>query len=126
MKIRILLIGLLCLFTLPAQAELEINVTGATRDPMPIAFPEMIDKTTSAQWFGTYADKIRDVVLADLERSGLFRLIDENSYIEDLTSINQKPTFIDWQAIKTHALIQGAVTENPDGKLTGVKKLIIY
>lgn len=117
MKIKNLLIGILCLFTLPAHAELEIDITGATREPMPIAFPEMIDNTTSTQWFGTYADKIRDVVLADLERSGLFRLIDENSYIEDLTSINQKPTFVDWQAIKTHALIQGSVEENPDGKL---------
>ncbi len=117
MKIKVLIACLFCFFAIPARAELEINVTGATREPMPIAFPEMIDKTTSAQWFGTYADKIRDVVLADLERSGLFRLIDENSYIEELESIDQKPSFVDWQVIKSHALIQSSVTENSDGKL---------
>ena len=117
MKIKILIAFLLCFFSLPANAELEIDITGATREPMPVAFPEMVDKTTSTQWFGTYADKIRDVILADLERSGLFRLIDEDSYIEDITSIDQKPTFVDWQAIKAHALIQGEVKENADGKL---------
>lgn len=118
MKIRNLIAVLLCFFAIPAYAKLEINVVGANREPMPIAFPEMIDNTTSTQWFGTYANKIRNVVLADLERSGLFRLVDEQSYIEDISSIDQKPTFVDWQAIKAHALIQSAVTENTDGKLT--------
>lgn len=117
MKVKNLIVTILCLLTAPAYAELEIDVIGATREPMPIAFPEMIDNTKSSQWFGTYADKIRDVVVADLDRSGLFRIIDENSYIEDLTSINQKPIFTDWQAINSHALVQSSVNENPDGKL---------
>ena len=117
MKIKNLIVALLCFLTFPAHAELEINVVGATRKAMPIAFPELIDNTHSMQWFGTYADKVRDVIIADLEGSGLFRLIDENSYIEDLTSIDQKPEFIDWQAIKAHALIQSQITETSDGKL---------
>ncbi|MBQ8870164.1 MAG: Tol-Pal system protein TolB [Alphaproteobacteria bacterium] len=117
MKVKNLIVAILCLLTAPAYAELEIDVVGATREPMPIAFPEMIDNTKSSQWFGTYADKIRDVIVADLDRIGLFRIIDENSYIEDLTSINQKPIFTDWQAINSHALVQSSVNENPDGKL---------
>ena len=30
------------MITNPAKAELQIDVSGAMRDPMPIAFPEMI------------------------------------------------------------------------------------
>ena len=66
MKIKNLFLALLCLFSLPAHAELEIDIVGATREAMPIAFPEMIDNTKTPQWFGTYADKIRDVVVDDL------------------------------------------------------------
>lgn len=120
MKIKSFVIGLLCFFSLPAYAELEIDVTGAMREPTPIAFPKMIHNSNAfGQLFGTgyYAGKIRDVVLADLDRSGLFRLINEDSYIEDLETIDQKPNFTDWQAVKAHALVQGAVQETPDNKL---------
>lgn len=119
MRFGKILAVLLCAFALPAKAELKIDVVGATRDPMPIAFPSMIHNGSMGSLFGagSFASKIRSVVLADLDRSGLFRLVDENSYIEDLTSINQKPTFTDWQAIRADALIQGAVEEMPDQKL---------
>lgn len=120
MKIKNLIAGLLCFITFPAYAELEIDVTGAMREPAPIAFPKMIHSSNAiGQLFGTgyYAGKIREVVLADLDRSGLFRLVDENSYIEDLDSVNQKPNFTDWQAIKADALVQSAIEETADKKL---------
>ena len=119
MNIKKILVGLLCLISFPAYAELEIDVTGAMREPMPIAYPKMINDGNAMGLFGVgmYASRIRDVVMADLDRSGLFRIIDDNSYIEDLTSINQKPNFVDWQAIKAQALVQSAVQETPDGKL---------
>ena len=113
MNIKKILVGLLCLISFPAYAELEIDVTGAMREPMPIAYPKMINDGNAMGLFGVgmYASRIRDVVMADLDRSGLFRIIDDNSYIEDLTSINQKPNFVDWQAIKAQALVQSAVQE---------------
>jgi len=66
---------------------------------------------------GSYASKIHSVIEADLERSGLFRIIDSASYIEDLTSINERPNFIDWRAIKAHALVQSALSETDNGQL---------
>ena len=57
-----------------ARAELSIDVTGAMREPMPVAFPEMVH---DGFWVGRYGDDIRKVVMADLERSGLFKFIDE-------------------------------------------------
>lgn len=104
--ILVLLLGLLTAF--PARAELEIDVNGAMRDPMPIAIPEMIHE---GFWVGQYAGKIRGVIVADLERSGLFRVIDENSYIQEFSSMEQEPTFIDWRALNAQALVQSAIKE---------------
>ena len=42
MKLKYLFAALLTLIISPAHAELEIDVRGATRNPMPIAIPEMI------------------------------------------------------------------------------------
>ena len=120
MKIKHFLFALLCIFAMPVHAELEIDVNGAMRNPMPIAMPRMITHTNPlGQLFGvgSYASKIRGVILADLERSGLFRIIDENSYIEDLSSIDQRPNFNDWRAIKAQALVQSAVSETESGQL---------
>jgi len=120
MKIKHFLFALCCLFAMPAAAELEINVTGAMREAMPIAIPQIITNSGAfGQLFGigSYASKIHSVVEADLERSGLFRIIDPASYIDDLTSIDERPNFNDWRAIKAHALVQSALSETDEGKL---------
>jgi len=120
MKLKHLIFGFLCFLTLPAHAELEIDINGAMREPMPIAIPKIITHSNAfGQLFGigSYASKIRGVVVADLERSGLFRVIDEASYIEDLTSIDERPNFNDWRAIKAQALVQSALSETENGQL---------
>lgn len=112
MKLKYILALVMCLVVTPAKAELQIDVNGAMRDPLPLAFPEMIQE---GFWVGQYAGKIRSVVIADLERSGLFRIIPENSYIQELTSVDEQPNFVDWKAINAHALVQSAVKEvNPN------------
>lgn len=112
MKLKYILALVMCLVVTPAKAELQIDVNGAMRDPLPLAFPEMIHE---GFWVGQYAGKIRSVVIADLERSGLFRIIPENSYIQELTSVDEQPNFVDWKAINVHALVQSAVKEvNPN------------
>ncbi len=108
MKIKYLIACLCCLIPGVAKAELQIDVSGAVRDPMPIAIPAMIHQ---GFWVGQYASKIRDVVIADLERSGLFRVIDENSYIQQFSSMSEEPNFIDWTAINALALVQSSVSE---------------
>ena len=108
MKIRYLFALLALFFTNPAKAEIQIDVSGAMRDPLPLAFPEMLTNSSAAS---SYGDRIRDVIIADLERSGLFRIIPERSYIENIKSMKDQPKFINWSAINTHALVQSAVSE---------------
>ena len=99
---------ILTIITFTAKAELTIDVNGAMRDPMPLAIAEMVSFTPSAT---SYGEKIREVVIADLERSGLFRVISEKSYIQKFKSIDEMPTFTDWQAINALGLVQSAITE---------------
>lgn len=120
MKIKYLLAAMLALWTSPVRAELEIDVTGASRNPMPIALPEMIGSNSNifTKLVGRdYGDKIHEVIAADLDRSGLFKIIPQNSYIETLSSIDQRPQFVDWQAIKAQSLVQSQITELPGEKL---------
>ncbi len=120
MKIRYLLTALFMLLTAPAHAELEIDVRGASRNPMPIAIPEMLGSNSGifSKIMGTdYGDKIREVVSADLDRSGLFKIIPERSYIQQFTSINEQPKFVDWQAIKAQALVQSQIVEQQNGDI---------
>ena len=81
MKLRYLAL-LVCglFFAGSARAELKIDVSGAMREPMPVAFPEMIH---NGFFVGRYGKQIRDVVIADLERSGLFRIVNPRSYIQE-------------------------------------------
>ena len=109
MKLRLLALVFGCLaWSATAKAELRIDVSGAMREPMPVAFPEMIH---NGFFVGRYASQIRDVVIADLERSGLFSIINERSYIQEFKSMDEEPVFIDWKALNAQALIQSSVVE---------------
>lgn len=120
MKIKYILAALFSLLAFDARAELEIDVRGAARNPMPIAIPEMLGGSSNifSKIIGTnYGDKIREVIVADLDRSGLFKIIPERSYIEKFTSINEQPKFVDWQAIKAQALVQSQLIEQENGDI---------
>ena len=120
MKLKYVFAALLTLIITPAQAELEIDVRGATRNPMPVAIPEMIGSNGNifTKIIGNdYGDKVREVIAADLDRSGLFKILPTNSYIETLTSIDQQPKFVNWQAIKSQALVQSQIVELPGDKI---------
>ena len=102
------------MMSISVQAELRIDVSGAQSDPLPFAMPNLIGNSWSSSDMGI---QITEVVVADLERSGLFRYINPDAYIQRLTSVNVRPNFADWQAIQAQALIYGTVEENA-GKIT--------
>ncbi len=118
-KFLSLIFATLYLLSFPAHAQLNISITGATQAPVPIAFPRIIsDNNGVGAFLGlSYANKVRDVVLADLERSGLFRIISERSYIQKFTSFNDSPIFGDWQVLNAHVLVQSALEEQSGDEL---------
>ena len=96
--------------TFHVRADLKIDISGAISEPTPMAIPYFTGDADEAE-------DITDIIVADLERSGLFRLIDRDAYIQQIKGINTRPQFQDWQAIKAHALLQGQVDTTPEGQL---------
>lgn len=110
---KILFVLTLC-FAIMAHAEIRIDVSGAQSEPMPVAMPVLTGDSGAASDIG---EQISEVVAADLERSGLFRIIDKDAYIQTMENADTHPKFQDWQAIKANALIHGDVKQNPDGSM---------
>jgi TolB protein len=95
-----------------AQAELRLDVTSGTSTPLPIAIPPF----PGAGDAGQIERDIAQVVAADLERSGLFRPVDQRSFIQTV-SAGEAPRFADWRQINAQALVTGSVQPQGDGRL---------
>ena len=94
------------LLSLPAHAQLEIDITKGNLDPVQIAVPNFLASTQSERDLGA---QIASVISADLERSGLFKSLDSASFLETQENIDYKPTFADWRVIKADALVSGRI-----------------
>ncbi|MBF0188404.1 MAG: Tol-Pal system protein TolB [Magnetococcales bacterium] len=106
----------LALFTLwlplPADAVLKIDITKGGLQPLPIAVPHFVtlgSDDTPRKGDGL-AQRIADVVMADLERSGLFKPIKRDAYLQDPVSLwRMQPSYRDWRLVGAEAVVAGAV-----------------
>ncbi|UTP40173.1 Tol-Pal system beta propeller repeat protein TolB [Phenylobacterium sp. LH3H17] len=92
----------------PAAAQIEVDVNRGDVQPLPVAIPA---------FGGARGAEIAQVITANLERSGLFRPVDQAAFIEKSLDVNVQPRFPDWKAINTQALVNGQVTVE-GGRLT--------
>jgi len=97
-----------------ARAELRIDITQGTVQPMPIAITDFYGQQPNDAQSGV---NIAGVVSADLERSGLFKPIDKKAFIQTPDSLRTMPRFADWRVINAQALVSGTVETQPDGRL---------
>jgi len=97
-----------------AGAELRIDITQGTVEPLPVAITDLIGDTPQAAQYGR---DISAVVAADLERSGLFRPIDSRAFIQSAMALNVLPRFGDWRVINAQALVHGRADVLEDGRL---------
>jgi TolB protein len=100
-----------------ARAQLTVEITGAGANRLPIAIAEFTGERTVAQ-------ALTSVVRADLERSGLFRLVDAGAPLAD----NATPPFEDLKTRGADVVAGGSVATAADGRhetrvrLTDVQK----
>jgi TolB protein len=96
----------LALLQAPVHAELTIEITGAGANRIPLAITD----------FGGDAGTSRaltSVIRGDLERSGLFKMIDTGSAaMTEATS----PVFGDWKNRGADALTAGSISPSGDGR----------
>ena len=90
----------------PAAAQIQVDISRGRTDPLPVAVAPFIAGEGVDPGL---AERARGVLLADLERSGLFRPIDEDAFIQEIDSFSLKPRFSDWRAIGARLLVVGEV-----------------
>lgn len=88
-----------------AQAQLKIDVTRGSFEPLPIA----ITGSTGAPADAAIGREVMQVVSADLQRSGLFRTIPEPAFIQQISDGDAVPRFADWRQINAQALVTSSV-----------------
>jgi TolB protein len=106
MRLKTLVFALLAVFATglgapAARAEIEVNVNRGDVQPLPIAVPA---------FGGGQGAEIAKVIEANLQRSGLFRPLNAQSFIEKDLSTAIQPRFADWKTINAQALVNGQVT----------------
>ena len=97
-----------------AQAQLEIDIVHGAPEPLPVAIPDFLSSHPETDQI---AKDMAAVIAADLERSGLFRVLDKSMYIEKQTDINYKPRFADWRLINAKALLSGKIVRESSNRL---------
>jgi TolB protein len=107
----LMLVAGLLMASLPAHAELHIDITQGKVSPMPIAIPVFAGDNAQV------ARDMNQVISADLERSGLFKPIDPQAFTDKNAASQVPPRYADWRVINAQALVTGSVTTGTDGKL---------
>ncbi len=119
-KIWFILLAVLC-WTTSAHAVLKVDITGGYSQPMPIAITNLLSDSPQPSPQGTTAElgvKISQVIAADLDRSGLFKPIDQKAFTTQpgLPQVEQ-PDFNAWRTLAVQALVTGKVSLAADGNL---------
>lgn len=98
----------------PAQADLRVDITRGNIEPLPIAIPDFFPANPAAE---AYGQNVARVIVANLERSGLFRAIDPRAFIQTGESLQLRPRFGDWRLINAQALVVGRAEILDEGQL---------
>ncbi|WP_026783961.1 Tol-Pal system beta propeller repeat protein TolB [Pleomorphomonas koreensis] len=97
----------------PSSAEITININGGNIQPLPIAIPNFVGGADTA----AVGQQMAGVIAADLQRSGLFQVLNQASYVDRITDPNAVPNFQNWRAINAQALVSGGIVRAADGRL---------
>ena len=103
--LRPLLVLLFTLHAWAAHAQLSIEITGAGANRIPITI-------ASFDGEGAVPQALTPVVRADLERSGLFKLVNASATLGESASVN----FGDWKSRGADALAVGSVAAASGGR----------
>jgi TolB protein len=91
----------------PAQAQFRVEISGVGATQLPIAIAKFRDEDRAAP-----SVSVSGIVRADLERSGVFRIIDAPGALDE----NSQPAMPEWRGRAADALAAGSVTRLADGR----------
>ena len=96
-----------------AHAELKIDITKGNVEPMPIA----VTGFTGGGAGDASSTDLSAVIAGDLERSGLFKPISSEAFIEQITNGDAVPRYADWRQINANAVVTGTITPTGGDKV---------
>jgi TolB protein len=97
-----------------ADAQLRVDIDEGHLNPMPVATVDFLGESTPTQQVGR---DVARVIRDNLERSALFRNIQQGAFIERIQDMNVPPRFPDWRIIDAQALVIGQVTPAPQNRV---------
>ncbi|WPX97149.1 Tol-Pal system beta propeller repeat protein TolB [Candidatus Bandiella euplotis] len=102
-KILICLLAVIfnVLIACTSYAKIEVNIDDGVFEPFPIAIAEFEGNSLDSIQYGI---KLRTVLVNDLEKSGLFRVIDNDAFLEAPSNI-KTPVFANWRTINANMLV---------------------
>ena len=109
----LLLLALVCS---SAQAQLSIEITGGGANQIPIGVMRFAGEQVLSQ-------NISDIVEADLQRSGRFRMLFAGN-VEPLPAEMAQVNFADWKNRNADALVIGSVARLADGRFEARFRLL--
>lgn len=101
-----------CAFSLPAHAELKVDIIAGATEPIAIAVQKL---ETVGNVSSDDAEMIRDVVDADLKSTGLFRIVSRNA-LPEFVEMGKMPDFQLWSAVKAQVLVQAKLSAESGGR----------
>lgn len=87
-------------FSGEASAVLKLDIRRGNIEAIPIAVMSFVNDSVRGR-------EIANVILSDLQSTGLFRGIEEAAFIERDIDVDIRPRFADWELINTLALVTG-------------------
>jgi TolB protein len=88
-----------------AQAQFRVEIAGVGATQLPLALTRFRDEDRSGV-------ALSAVLRADLERSGLFRIVESSGALDE----RSQPQWADWRGRGADSLVAGSVTRLADGR----------
>jgi TolB protein len=111
-KLHCLLFSATLLIGASAQAQLKVEIAGVGSNQIPVAIAAFADESVAP-------DRVSAIIKADLERSGMFKVIDAGTVIAENASVDYGA----WKSRGADALVVGSVQRLADGRLAVRYKL---
>ena len=85
-------------------SELRIDITRGNTEPIPVALVQLESKKETEK---KISSDIGKVISNNLQRSGLFTMLPQKTFLTDNLNFDSKPSFSDWKITSAQALIHG-------------------
>jgi TolB protein len=112
-KLHTLLFSASLLMGAAAHAQLRIDIAGVGSNQIPVAIAAFADE-------GVAPDQVSAIIRADLERSGMFKIIDARQAISDTANVDLAA----FKSSGANALVVGSVSKLADGRFQIRYKLL--